>query len=600
MNIIYRMSRNFNDLSTRRKLVLSYILVVFVPVMLVGLLLTYSLRKMAINSAISEANGNVERVSKRMEDIFEIPVTISLKLYGSSQLKNIINEEYDNQWDIIRTYFDYNEFNELMGLYNQIEDIRLYVKNDSMIDNWRFVKITDDIKRLPWFKNAVNRKGGIIWSYIDMPGKIVETPSLSMIRLLKTARDKEMGILVVKIKNVELNKIFKQESFETMLINDEGIVIAAKDSSIIGKSINDLSFNFALREHKQIENVKYKNKSFKIISYPFYGATTKQCFHVISLFSINGITSKANQISILGFIIIVISLIMSFIMIIIFSKMLSSRINMISKDMHKVAMGNFDFVTQVDGKDEVGQLAKDLNLMVAGIKNLLKEISETNQQKNSLIIKQREIKLKMLASQINPHFLFNSLESIRMKAVSNGEREIAKITILLGKIMRSNLKVSSELVTLETEIDLIRSYLEIQKFRYGDKISYDIVCINSQLLKWKTLPCLIQPIVENAVIHGLEKKEESGSLYIIIDNFADEINIKIVDDGIGMSENKLKQLNATLDDPDNSEGRRIGIRNVHQRIKLFYGNNYGLQIISIENKGTTVNITFPKGDGLIV
>jgi two-component system, sensor histidine kinase YesM len=591
--------KNFNDLNTRKKLIISYILVVFIPVLLVGILLTYSLRKMAMNNAISEASINVERVSKRMQAVLEIPVTISLKLYGSSELRNIITEEYDTQWDVIKTYFNYDEFNDLMRLYNEIEDIRIYVNNNSMIDNWRFVKITEDIRNLPWFKSAVEQGGKILWTYTDVPGKTVENPSLSMIRLLKTTKEKELGVLVIKIKNDELNKILRQESFETMLADDRGVIIAAKDSGVIGKKVDSLGFSYDFTQDKQISDVNYRNSAAKAIILPFYGATTRQCFSVVSLFSVNDIVSNANRTSILGFVIITLSLIMSFILILVFSNVLSGRIDRISKDIHKVALGNFDFI-KIDGKDEVGQLAEDLNIMIESIKNLLSEVNEISMQKNSLLVKQREIKLKMLANQINPHFLFNALEAIRMKAVSRGEKEIGRIAILLGKIMRSNLKVGSELVSLENEIDLIKSYLEIQKFRYGDKINYSIGHIEAELLQYKILPCLIQPIVENSVTHGLENKEENGRVDISVQENEKYIHIRVQDDGVGINEEKLIELYNSLDEPDDSEARRIGLRNVHQRIKLFYGNEYGLEITSKLEQGTIVNIIFPKGEGAIV
>jgi len=202
----------------------------------------------------------------------------------------------------------------------------------------------------------------------------------------------------------------------------------------------------------------------------------------------------------------------------------------------------------------------------------------------------------MLASQINPHFLFNTLETIRMKAHVNGQEELAQIVKLLGRIMRRNLEIGSEMITVESEIEFVQCYLEIQKFRYGNRINYDIYFENEDIKKVRILPLTIQPLVENAIVHGLEFKEGEGhvSIHLYRRNFY--LFISVQDDGEGMSDDKLQEILATLDDMEDGPGKRVGLRNVHQRLKLYYGEEYGLRIYSQKHSGTRIDIMLP-GEG---
>jgi len=222
------------------------------------------------------------------------------------------------------------------------------------------------------------------------------------------------------------------------------------------------------------------------------------------------------------------------------------------------------------------------------------EVRESNRQKHQLEMKQNEIRLKMLASQINPHFLFNALESIRMKAHLKGEKEIAQTVRLLGKLMRRNLEISRRLARLEDEIDIVRCYLDIQRFRYEERLNYELL-IEPGMEQIPVPPLIIQPIVENAVVHGIEGKEEGGTVTVRIVREGDDALVEVADDGVGMEEDRLAALIASLDEQEGEEQRRIGLRNVHQRLILMYGPASGLSIESASGSGTRVSFRLPAG-----
>ncbi|TAH72904.1 MAG: HAMP domain-containing protein [Anaerolineaceae bacterium] len=293
-----------------------------------------------------------------------------------------------------------------------------------------------------------------------------------------------------------------------------------------------------------------------------------------------------------GLLFVMISIIISFVIIILFSNRYSSRLNAFKKLMHRTASGDFENLESIDGFDEINDLYNDLNTMINNIQHLISTVYEEQVQKEKLYSRQKDVEFKMLASQINPHFLYNTLETIRMKARSSNELEIEELVKMLAKIMRRNIQVGDKLVTLKSELELVEYYLRIQQYRFGERISYNIdVKCNIDFLK--IMPLIIQPIVENAFIHGLETKEGKGEIRIVV-NLTDRLIIHVIDNGRGMSESKLTEIIESLNDFNKLDRSHIGLNNVNQRIKLLYGDEYGLYIESRAGEGTSVRIELPE------
>lgn len=202
----------------------------------------------------------------------------------------------------------------------------------------------------------------------------------------------------------------------------------------------------------------------------------------------------------------------------------------------------------------------------------------------------------MLASQINPHFLYNTLETIRMRARRSRQYDIEEIVRMLAQIMRNTLQAGVSEVTICKETELVEYYLKIQQYRFEERIKYHIH-VEEGLEQLYILPLIIQPIVENAIIHGLEIKEGTGTIEINIYSREENVIITIEDDGMGMSESKLSELKRKLE-CYNEKGKHIGVSNVHQRVKLKYGEDYGVKIDSVEGRFTRVEIWLPEAEKL--
>ena len=286
-----------------------------------------------------------------------------------------------------------------------------------------------------------------------------------------------------------------------------------------------------------------------------------------------------------GFSIMGLSFAISLVLLVFFSHVLSNRIIRLRSEMRKVVEGKYDISDKIQGMDEIGELHVDLLKMVRSFEQLIHEVYEERLLKEQLRNKQREIQFKMLANQINPHFLYNVLETIRMRSHSKGDAETAGAVKLLARLMRRNLEATSKTVTLESELEIMKNYLKLQKYRFEDKIDYEIEIAAEGYEEYRMLPMLLQPLVENAFVHGLECKRTRGRVTIRVEEQDGFLVISVRDNGVGMDRTRLERLRSMLNGNGEESGIHIGLQNVNSRIKLYYGEAYGLTSQAQKTKG---------------
>lgn len=230
---------------------------------------------------------------------------------------------------------------------------------------------------------------------------------------------------------------------------------------------------------------------------------------------------------------------------------------------------------------------------------LLERLRLILNESTSFDITKKQAQYQALQNQINPHFLYNTLESIRSEALLSGLHSVAEMCESLASFFRYTISNQENLVTLEEEIQNVKAYFYIQQYRFGNRLHLKVENDNNDfnaLLKCKIPKLTLQPIVENAIIHGIEQKLGDGTVTIRLMLTKRIIIIKISDDGIGMSADALKQINRRIANgwPDSSSGKGgIAIGNVDARIKLLFGNIYGITVYSTQGIGTDVEITLP-------
>ena len=297
--------------------------------------------------------------------------------------------------------------------------------------------------------------------------------------------------------------------------------------------------------------------------------------------------------------VLLLALVIPLIMIHFFTGYFVERVGVLRQEMHKASNRDYGLIPILQGNDELSDVFADLQVLVKNIKEQEAKVYEAQIKEKEFMISQQEMEFKMLASQINPHFLYNTLETIRMKAFTAGDREVATAVKLLGRSMRYVLEnVGASVTSLEGEIEHVDIYMMIQQLRFGDRILYEKkVEEGLELSEYQILPLLLQPVVENAILHGMEEKEEGGvirlSVYSRISDGFRLLYIDVEDNGCGMASEALEKLRKDIEIRDMSRSKSIGLYNINQRIRQYYGNGYRMHIYSKSKEGTLIRLIIP-------
>ncbi|WP_334074309.1 cache domain-containing sensor histidine kinase [Paenibacillus sp. A14] len=249
--------------------------------------------------------------------------------------------------------------------------------------------------------------------------------------------------------------------------------------------------------------------------------------------------------------------------------------------MKQVQRGKLDVFVNVKYNDEIGMLGSHFNRMIGRIRDLLQEVYETEKSK-------QKADMLALQNQINPHFIYNTLESIRMLAELNDDDQVAELTYLLGQLLRYSITRSDEIVTVHQELEHVENYLKLLQIRFPGKISYRF-SVPEAYMYLPLIKLVFQPVVENAMFHGLEKQEEAGTITIRGWAQNEDVLFSVQDDGVGMSEERLASLNESLSD-GKIDKFGIGLRNVNERLRLYYGESSSMIVDSRPGEGTTVTL----------
>ncbi|MDR2363746.1 MAG: sensor histidine kinase [Spirochaetaceae bacterium] len=289
------------------------------------------------------------------------------------------------------------------------------------------------------------------------------------------------------------------------------------------------------------------------------------------------------------------------------SQRISKPIKELRRSMLAVEQGNFDILVDIRSSSEIGELGKDFNIMVGEIKALLRRVTLEQEQK-------RKSELKALQMQINPHFLYNTLDSVIWMAEGGKQTEVIAMTSALARLFRISISKGKEIIDVASEIEHVKNYLTIQKIRYKDRLDYRIE-VEEEIKSFQIVKIILQPLVENAIYHGIKNNSVAGTVVISGCRTPAGMDLAVRDDGIGMNRAALEKLRQRLRVPwDGSRekssgaaaedtrgpeagidvpGGGVGIRNVDERIKLYFGPDYGLEFESREDEGTTVFIHLP-------
>lgn len=433
-------------------------------------------------------------------------------------------------------------------------------------------------------------------------------PVFTQIRLVKNMETfRKEGILVVQIKRLEFERIFRNltlpnnlQDTSFLLVNDEGLILFDPKEQSDGKNMNAFM--------KRDMNYQSEYQSFKS---QFNGEESVVSIHRLegypwSVVSVTKWDSLSQEVtSFAKWFIVILGLCL--VTAIAFNKFFMNRITgtiaIIVRFMRRVEDGDLSARVEEKGEDELLLLSRGFNDLMNRINRLFDQIRNEQRLKT-------EAHMRLLQAQIKPHFLFNTLESINVLAVQNEGRKVSEMVYRLASILRISIQDKEE-ITLEEELKYLKSYLEIQKFRFEDVFDYEID-VPKELLSCRIMKLTLQPLVENSIQHGFEGIDYTGKLLIKAWSERGNLIVRVEDNGLGMTSQQLSVFEymmpedkaASLSEENNlklnQERRGLGIRSVADRIRIQYGEGYGLFICSSQPGGTVIHCVIPNfggGDG---
>lgn len=441
-----------------------------------------------------------------------------------------------------------------------------------------------------WFKQSIDSFGKpVVISTFPLPyvADMHEKPVyvFSMARgLVSVEKSEVVGIILINCKIDFLANLCK----EMLIVPNQRIAVIDRDGNIvydtiqknITQKLEDNLLNLVITGSNENQNVRIR-KNDLMISYKTSDITG---WKIVNIIPVNELNKKINNMrNTTAFITLVMILIASFFVVVI-SRQIVVPIKRLVLLMKLVEKGDFDVKIKFNNRDEIGQLAKTFNRMTVRVKKLINEVYVDK-------IKQKELELQMLQNQINPHFLYNTLESIHMMAEINRDHETSRMARALGRILRYGINRDKDKVTVKEELDHLQDYIMLQRNRFEDIFDI-IVNVEESLYNHIIIKLILQPLVENAIYHGLSDRAGGGKIEIRGYNQAEKLIFEVIDNGKGMDEIMVNRMNDYINDMDNSF-KSIGLKNVNKRIKLHYGNDYGIEVFSKPGAGTMVKVTVP-------
>lgn len=380
-----------------------------------------------------------------------------------------------------------------------------------------------------------------------------------------------------------LQSIQEGENGSVYLLDSKGSVISSINNKNNLQEAGEQSFYITIKKSEYGFFVDEIDNERMLIGYVTSDLTG---WKYVSMIPFDEIILNVSQLKNLALFVNFIAIGLAIFLAILFSQSIYSPIRDLKESMKLAGSGNLKARIEKSRKDEFGMLNQGFNQMINRIQKLMDELFH-----EKLLVKEAE--LKSMEAQINPHFLYNTLDSIHWMARLNKTEELSQITFSLSNFYRLSLGGGKETVTTKETINLIEEYLAIQKMRYGDKFDADLE-VDENLLNYYVLRLIIQPLVENAICHGVEKMTAHGHIQVILKPFGPDMVFIIKDNGIGMSKEKLDEIIGSLNQDTVEPGENFALINIHKRIQLYYGKEYGLQIESMENQGTEVRVILPE------
>lgn len=582
----------FRNRSIREKLLITCILVTLIPMMVMELVFVLQARDTAYEQEIRSAEVDMDRLQYNYSLEVEKAEIITNLLAENPLLETFLNYDFDSV-AAARKYYLQNISPFIQPYNNTDSGIRIRIAHRHPLKRVA-IEISEDLEEVmeKHFPGQDLQAGTGYWKSID---EYTFHPVLSyFVPVLDSSNYKNIAYMVsAHIKESYLYSYISNESPDSRIIivtDKAGRVLSSNDRDIIGFDMGELTESQetvkAAAEGKEIcyqgadyrliyREMKHMNLYMLISDAVLVGQVRGSVVKILAigaglmLFSICLLILTTNRITV-GM------------------RKLAEKMSSVDRSMiHKMAKD----ITDRDSRDEVDRLDYAFTKMMSRIDDLVETVQDDQRRISEEVITRQQAELKFLQQQINPHYLFNTLESIRMNLICKNDPEDANIVKLFAESFRRYIDMKEEYSTLYEELTFLEKYITIQNYRLNNRIRY--ACTECGATMSVRIPkLLIQPVVENSVIHAFEDRPDGGEILVTTQRKDRQVLITVRDDGSGMSEEELRKLLEHVHARE--EGGSIGLRNVYRRLKLVYGDSADMEITSVVGEGTTVTLIIPE------
>jgi two-component system sensor histidine kinase YesM len=583
----------FNNLKIKYKLLLSYVLLILLAVLTLTSLAYYKTSGMIEERVVESTKKSFEQANTFITYKLNSVKDVSSILFLNRELNQTLAKEGPD-YKLAEQIDDYHKLLEIIRSVQtssrEIFSIRLYADNEAIYTREnRTIMNMSEIVQSDWYSSMLSNNDGIYCrpTYEHNYGDERKIANIiSCVRPLQNGgvSGKVLGVVVLDIDEQMISQIIERtditNSGSVYLIDNNGSVISALDKTKLGKPLDSMNtMPTRLWEQSEgTENIKIAGHSH-IVTQKHVEGTGWRLVAIIPNEEILAQTSELARSLLIVLGIVVLLAIPTALWI---SNGMTRRIRDLLVQIRKIEDEKWEQNPPPSSSDEIGVLQNHLNRMSDNIQSLIREKYQEQVLKKSA-------ELKALQAQINPHFLYNTLDMIHWQAMKHKAPDISEVVAQLAKFFRLSLSMGKDVITIRDELEHVRIYLDIQSRRFGGKIDYRIET-DPDAESCATVKLILQPLVENAILHGIqERPDKTGTIIIKVEMDSDSqaILLSVSDDGVGMGAEQISKLTAR------PHTRGYGVWNVSEKIKLYFGEQYGLTFDSRLGLGTTVRIVIP-------
>jgi len=565
---------------------LIYAFCVLIPIIVTDAIILLTVNQSAKERQRKELQYAMERIEYNLSEIVNGCILFTNNLYNDRQLDAFLNKKYESRVSYYSEYIHLLRNNSLSYNYNNgiLNKIEVFTDNNTIINGGK-ISTVDTVRNTEWYQ--VYRDSGediFLYIYYDETKRFLAgngtARTVSIIRKLDNygAGGTEKFLKIDIDYNLMLRDVLNEKIDADIYVRNQDYILFSnlpnqngmKDfmpASMFGNRRITMSKTFTTGKQEWEILIMAENTPFWIVIFEY-----KELIWLI-LWNVA-----------------VPSLLIYFV-----GKSISGRLSLVAASMDKVKQEQFEVINHPEGEDEIGDLIRSYNLMVLKIRNLIEVVFKGKEEKQALELSKKQAELKAVQSQVNPHFLFNTLETIRMRSLLKGENETADIIGELAILFRKSMDWRSDYITIEEEMSFVEKYINIQKYRFGDKIKY-YHYIMEECREYQVPKLAIGTFIENAFIHGIETSEKDGVISLTITQNSEHLFIEISDNGRGFPKEKLDAVRQMLKDADSRmlyEAESTGMLNAFLRLKMFCEGNISFEIDSELENGTDIMIQMP-------